>query len=34
MQSLLLGDGHGGRGVSCPPVGFVLEGWDVADLAV
>lgn len=34
MQSLLLGGGHGGRGVSGPPVGFLLQGWDVADLAV
>jgi hypothetical protein len=34
MQSLLLGDGHGGRCVSCPAVGFVLEVWDVVDLAV
>jgi len=34
MQSAGLGEGHGGRGVSVSPGGFVLEGWDVADLAV
>ncbi len=34
MQSLLLGDVYGDRCLSCPPVGFVLEVWDVADLAI
>lgn len=34
MQSAWVGGGHDGRGVSGEPLGFVLEGWDVSELAV
>ena len=34
MRSGCLGGGDDGCGVCGVPVGFLLEGWDVADLAV
>lgn len=34
VQSAWVGGGHDGRGVSGEPLGFVLEGWDVSELAV